>query len=414
MSGEDWLQARFSEVRPKALAALNRVFRDLDLAEETLAIACEKAVKAWSQAGEPADPFAWLLTTARNAGLDILRRERRHERLLPMAMPGKSPDDPEDRRIGRLDDGDLSDDVLRLFFICCHPALSTQDQSALALRVIAGLSVEEIAKAFVVRPSAMEKRLVRAKAQIGTARVAFETPDVAERYARLRAVSLMIYLMFNEGWSATSGALQVKSALCEEAIRLARLLLRLFPAIVELQGLLALFLFHYARRDGRVAPDGHLLALEEQDRLRWDEGMIREASSLLEKALRHAHAGPFQIQAAIAAAHATARTAKDTDWAEIERLYRLLVVLDGTPVVRLNHAAAIARTAGPGKALEALVPLARELDHYRWFHTTRAGLLLELDRRDEALVAFERALELGPTDAERDILLEKIALCEKN
>jgi RNA polymerase sigma-70 factor (ECF subfamily) len=414
MGGADWLQARFSEVRPKALAGLNRVFRNLDLAEEALAIATEKAVSAWSRSGEPADPLAWLMVTARNAGLDILRRERRRARLLPKMIDGDDAGDVEAQRVGLLDDGDLSDDVLRLLFICCHPALSAQDQSALALRVVVGLSVDEIAKAFVVRPAAMEKRLVRAKAQISTANLAFETPKPADQYERLRAVSLMIYLMFSEGWSATSGAVQVKNALCEEAIRLARLLLRLFPAIVELQGLLALLLFHYARRDGRMDADGRLLTLDHQDRSRWHRGMIREASTLLEKALRHGNAGPFQIQAAIAAAHATAENAEDTDWPEIERLYRLLLALEATPVVRLNHAAAVARTSGPEKGLAALEPLASELGPYRWFHTTRAGLLLELGRLDEARLALERALELGPTDAERNAIMEQLALCEKN
>jgi RNA polymerase sigma-70 factor, ECF subfamily len=414
MSGPDWLEARFRQERPRALAALNRFFRDLDLAEEALAIACERAVSAWGRSGLPADPLAWLLTVARNAGLDIVRRERRRKQLLAGAVQPDATGDEESLHIGQLDEGELSDDVLRLLFICCHPALSPQDQAALALRVVAGLSVEEIASAFLVRFSAMEKRLTRAKAQIASTNSSFETPGPAERLERQRVVSLMIYLMFNEGWSASSGPVQVRQALCEEAIRLARLLLRLFPSAAELQGLLALMLFHYARRDGRTDAQGRPLTLDEQDRSGWDKGMIAEAMSLLEKALRHGAPGPLQIQAAIAAAHASAGTAAETDWHEIERLYRMLAILEPTPVVRLNHAAAVARTGGPQRAVEMLEPLAAELDGYRWFHTSRAGLLLELGRRGEAKAAFERAMELGPTEPERQILREKITLCEKN
>jgi RNA polymerase sigma-70 factor (ECF subfamily) len=411
MSEPDWLAARFRQERPRALAALNRIFRNLDLAEDALAIACERAVSAWGRSGVPADPLAWLLTVARNAGLDIVRRERRREQLLATAAEPDGTDDEESLHIGRLDEGDLGDDVLRLLFICCHPALSPQDQSALALRVVAGLSVEEIASAFLVRFSAMEKRLVRAKAQIASANSAFETPGPAERLERLRVISLMIYLMFNEGWSASSGPVQVRTTLCEEAIRLARLLLRLFPSVAELQGLLALLLFHFARRDGRTDAEGRPLTLDEQDRRSWDKAMIAEAASLLEKALRHGEPGPLQVQAAIAGAHASAATAAETDWAEIERLYRLLVILEPTPVVRLNHAAATTRTSGPDEGLKLLEPLTAELSGYRWFHTSRGGLLLELGRYGEAKAAFERALELGPTAPERRILDEKIALC---
>jgi RNA polymerase sigma-70 factor, ECF subfamily len=414
MSEPDWLEARFRQERPRALAALSRVFRDLDLAEEALAIACERAVAAWGRSGLPADPLAWLLTVARNAGLDIVRRERRRAQLLAGEVHPDGTGDEESLRIGRLDEGDLSDDVLRLLFICCHPALSPQDQAALALRVVAGLSVGEIASAFLVQFSAMEKRLTRAKAQIASTNSTFETPGPAERLERLRVVSLMIYLMFNEGWSASSGPAQVRRTLCEESIRLARLLIRLFPPVAELQGLLALLLYHYARRDGRIDAQGRPLTLDEQDRGSWDKRMIAEATSLLEKALRHGEPGPLQIQAAIAAEHASAGTAAETDWPEIERLYRLLAILEPTPVVKLNHAAAIARTGGPERALAMLEPLAVELDGYRWFHTSRGGFLLELDRRGEARAAFERALELGPTEPEQRILREKIALCTRN
>lgn len=221
-------------MRPRAIAGLNRWFRDLELAEEALGIACEKAVMAWARAGEPDDPLAWLMTTARNAGIDILRREQRRSRLLPRAVEPGFADRVEDRYVEQMDSGAPGDDALRLLFVCCHPKLAPQDQTALALRVVAGLSVQEVAKALLVRVPALEKRLVRARAQIATARIPFEAPTADERRKRLRAVSLMIYLMFSEGWSVTSGPEQVNIRLCEEAIRLARLLLRMFPADVEL------------------------------------------------------------------------------------------------------------------------------------------------------------------------------------
>ena len=282
MPAPGWLEARFSEIRPRALAGLNRWFRNLELAEEALGIACEKAVVAWARSGEPADPLAWLMTTARNAGIDILRREQRRSRLLSNTVQAEFEDRVEDAFVDRLDSGPLGDDVLRLLFVCCHPKLTPQDQTALALRVVAGLSVQEVAKALLIRVPALEKRLVRARSQIATARIPFETPTADERSKRLKAVSLMIYLMFSEGWSVTSGPEQVNIPLCEEAIRLARLLLRMFAADVELQGLLSLVLFHYARRKGRTTSSGRLLTLDEQVRSLWDQEMIAEATSLLE------------------------------------------------------------------------------------------------------------------------------------
>lgn len=398
-------------MRPRAIAGLNRWFRDLELAEEALGIACEKAVMAWARAGEPDDPLAWLMTTARNAGIDILRREQRRSRLLPRAVEPGFADRVEDRYVEQMDSGAPGDDALRLLFVCCHPKLAPQDQTALALRVVAGLSVQEVAKALLVRVPALEKRLVRARAQVATARIPFEAPTADERRKRLRAVSLMIYLMFSEGWSVTSGPEQVNIRLCEEAIRLARLLLRMFPADVELQGLLSLVLFHYSRRHGRVTADGRLLTLDEQDRSLWDMEMIAEATSLLDKALRHGKPDSYQIQAAIAATHAQARTANDTDWHEIERLYIALHAIELTPIVHLNLAAATTRTMGAAAGLAALEAVVRELDGYRWFHATRAGLLLELGRGDEAKASLLPALELNPTAGERKALLAKLALC---
>ena len=411
MPSPGWLQARFSETRPRALAGLNRWFRDLELAEEALGIACEKAVVAWARSGEPDDPLAWLMTTARNAGIDILRRERRRSRILSETAEAEFEDRIEDSYVDQLDSGALGDDVLRLLFVCCHPKLTPQDQTALALRVVAGLSLHEVAKALLIRVPALEKRLVRARSQIATARIPFETPTADERRNRLKVVSLMIYLMFSEGWSVTAGSEQVNIPLCDEAIRLARLLLRMFPKDVELQGLLSLVLFHYSRRSSRIAGDGRLLTLDEQDRSLWDEEMIEEATSLLEKALRHGRPDSYQIQAAIAATHAQARTAEVTDWHEIERLYVALRAIEPTPIVHLNLAAATARATGADAGLAALEPVARELDGYRWFHSTRAGLLLELGRGGEARASLLRALELNPTEGERKALLAKLALC---
>lgn len=414
MQPSGWLQAKFSEMRPRALAGLSRWFRNLEVAEEALAIACEKAVIAWAQSGEPADPMAWLMTTARNAGTDIVRRERRRSGIRATMVELEPDDRVEDTYVDELDGGPLRDDVLRLLFVCCHPQLSPRDQTALALRVVAGLSVQEVAKALLVRVPALEKRLVRARSQIAKAQVPFETPTDEERRHRLRTVSLMIYLMFSEGWSVTTGPEQINVPLCEEAIRLARLLLRTFPTDVELQGLLSLVLFHYSRRNGRIAKDGRLQTLEEQDRSLWDERMIAEATSLLEKALRHGRPDSYQIQAAIAATHALAQTAEGTDWHEIERLYLVLLAIEPTPIVHLNHAAATARTKGADAGLAALEPIAEELDGYRWFHSTRAGLLLELGRHSEAKASLLRALALDPTVGERQALLAKMELCKED
>lgn len=406
-----WLEARFAEIRPKALAALTRQFRDIEIAEEAFSASCLKALQVWPEQGLPRDPLAWLLTVGRNAAVDTLRKSARAADHVPVDV---SLEPTEDDVIGLIDAAGLRDDVLRLLFICCHPDLSPQDQSALALRIVAGLSVAEIARAFLINPRAMEQRLTRAKRVIGVADVPFETPDLAERHKRLKAVSLMIYLTFNEGWSASAGTHQIKAPLCEEAIRSARLLLDLFPAVSESMGLLALLLLQHSRRRARTDPDGNLIMLDEQDRTLWDQAMIAEAQALLDKALRHATPGTYQIQAAIAAVHAAARQPADTDWSEIERLYAALTIIEPTAVVRLNHAAAIAEVHGPQAGLAKLDALSTELQSYRWFHTTRAALLMNLRNYNSAKTAFERARSLNPTEPERRHLLRKIAECEKN
>ncbi|WP_171103250.1 MULTISPECIES: RNA polymerase sigma factor [unclassified Ruegeria] len=404
----DWLEATFVQQRPRAIAALTRVFRDIDLAEEAFADACVKALTVWSQDGAPRDPLAWLLTTARNAGLDRLRKSRRRAEILSrhteefQPMPAETPDPDE-----------LRDDVLRLLFICCHPELERRDQIAIALRVVAGLSVEEIARGFLVKPKTMEQRITRAKKKILSNRVAFETPSPAERGTRLGEVSLMIYLMFNEGWSTSAGPTQMKLTLCEESIRLARLLVDLFPAMGEQAALLSLLLLQHARRDARIDEAGKLVALDDQDRNLWDGANIAEAMGLLQKAQRTGHHGIYVIQATIAAAHARARSPVDTDWTLIESHYAALYALQPTPVVRLNQIAAQAKIHGPHHALEALEALKHDLSGYRWFHAMRGGLLQETGDQRAAIDAFETVLTLAPTEPERVVVKNKIRISQK-
>lgn len=408
---QHWLEARFADIRPKAVAALTRQFRDLELAEEVFSVACLKAIQNWPDRGVPDDPFAWLLVAGRNAGLDIIRKNNRRANAdVTPSPPAEVPADQEEWT----DHAGLRDDVLRLLFICCHPDLAPQDQLALALKIVAGLRVEEIAGAFLVKPKTMEQRITRAKKTVAAAEVPFEAPGLVERGRRLRAVSLMLYLLFNEGWSASSGDTHLRTDLCEEAIRLARLLFDLFPAMSELMGLLALFLFQHSRRDARLDQEGHLVTLEDQDRTLWDHAMIGEAQLLLDKSLRNGSTGPYQIQAAIASIHARAAKPPETDWREIERLYAALETMQPTPVVRLNRAAAVAMVDGPQAALEMLDSIGSELENYRWFHAARASFLFDLKDHSAARAAYQKTLLLQPTEAERRFLLDRIVLCEKN
>lgn len=411
MNERAWIQARFSDIRPKAIAALTKQFRDLDMAEDLFGAACVKAIEVWPKKGLPDDPFAWLLTVGRNVGRDMLRR-----RAVAQSVDGGTTDfeEPEPNYIDHLDQQGLRDDVLRLFFVCCHPALSPQDQSALALRVVAGLSVDEIAGAFLVKPKAMEQRLTRAKKTIARANIPFDTPTLQERHTRFGTVLLMLYLLFNEGWSASSGDVHIKAPLCDEAVRLARLLLTLFPGMSELMGLLALFLFQHSRAAARLDSTGDLVPLDDQDRSLWDRSLIAEAQVLLEKALRHDAPGKYQIQAAIAGVHAGAVTPDATEWAEINRLYELLHHHEPTAIVKLNQAAALSKIDGPQAGLDLLDPLAEDLEDYRWYHAARGALFLELEHYEQARAAYRRALGLAPTAPEKRFLEEKIALCEKN
>ncbi len=404
----DWLEATFAQHRPRAIAALTRVFRDIDTAEEAFSDACLKALTAWPTDGAPRDPLAWLLTTARNAGLDRLRKSQRQTAILSrhteefQPMLAETPDPDE-----------MRDDLLRLLFICCHPDLDRRDQIAIALRVVAGLSVEEIASGFLVKPKTMEQRITRAKKKIASSPIAFETPSPAERGARLGEVSLMIYLMFNEGWSTSLGPDQMNLTLCEESIRLARLLVALFPAMGEQVALLALLLLQHARRRARLDESGKLVALDDQDRSLWNGDEIAEATALLQKAERIGHSGVYIIQAEIAAAHSRAASSSETDWALIESHYAALYALQPTPVVRLNQIAALAKLNGPDNALKAMEELAVELSTYRWFHAMRGGLLQETGDHKAAITAFESVLTLSPTAPERVAIKDKIKISEK-
>jgi RNA polymerase sigma-70 factor (ECF subfamily) len=356
-------------------------------------------LRSWPEKGRPKDPAAWLIFVGRNAALDEKRRRRRLE-----ALPEEGLDVPlaevEKALVEGLDHRAYRDDVLRLLFVCCHPELPPAQQIALALRVVAGLSVAEIARAFLVKTRTMEQRITRAKRKVASAGIPFAVPNATERAERLRGVSAMIYLVFNEGYAASGGELHIRTPLCREAIRLARLLLRLFPAEVEIMGLLALCLVQHARRDARLDAYGQLVLLEDQDRTLWDHELIAEGHALLEKALRHGRPGPFQLQAAIAAMHARAQRAEDTNWQEIDRLYVLLERVQPSPVVTLNRAVAVAKAKGPREALDLIAPLGDSLVDYFHFHGVRGGLLAEVGDPEGATRAWARALELARTPAE--------------
>jgi RNA polymerase sigma-70 factor (ECF subfamily) len=394
-----WIDAALTSSRPRALGALLRYFRDLDRAEEAFQEACLRALRHWPVNGPPRDPVAWLTLVGRNAGLDDIRR-RGKSQSLPAEELISDLDDAEADFIERLDSSHYRDDILRLLFVCCHPELPATQQIALALRVVSGLSVKEIARAFLVGESAMEQRITRAKRRVAEAEVAFEAPGAAERAERLAAVAAMLYLLFNEGYSASGGDAHIRLPLCQEAIRLARLLLGLFPAEPEIMGLSALLLLQHARAAARLDADGAIVLLDDQDRGLWDGGAIAEGLALVDKAIRHARPGPYQVQAAIAALHARAARPEETDWAGIERLYATLERLQPSPVVSLNRAVAVAKVEGPAAALAMIEPLALRLAGYFHFFGVKGALLLQLGESDEARVAFDRAIALANTAAE--------------
>jgi RNA polymerase sigma-70 factor, ECF subfamily len=392
-----WIGAALAGARPQATGALLRYFRDLDVAEEAFQEACLRALRTWPRNGPPRDPAAWLILVGRNAGLDGARRRARLE-TLPDEATLSDLDDAEAPFTERVDDGDYRDDVLRLLFICCHPDLPHTQQIALALRIVSGLSVRQIARAFLVGEAAMEQRITRAKARIARAGIPFGTPGAVERAERLASVAAMLYLVFNEGYSAQDAA--TRAELCGEAIRLARLLLRLFPAEPEIMGLAALMLLQHSRAAARFDGAGEAVLLEEQDRTRWDGKLIAEGLALVDKAMRHRNPGPYQVQAAIAALHARAMRPDQTDWSQIELLYATLERMQNSPVVTLNRAVAVSKLRGPEAALAMIAPLAPALGGYFHFHSARGAFLRQLGRREEARAAFGQAIALAHSPQE--------------
>ncbi len=400
MSELAWIEAALTSARPQAVGALLRYFRDLDMAEEAFQNACLRALKSWPRNGPPRDPAAWLILVGRNTGID---ETRRRARLTALPDDDRISDlgDAEDEAAERLDGAEYRDDILRLLFICCHPDLPPTQQIALALRIVSGLSVRQIARAFLVGEAAMEQRITRAKARIAKADIAFATPGAVERAERLAAVAAMIYLVFNEGYSAGGGAANDdRGALCDEAIRLARLLLRLFQGEPEIMGLTALMLLQHARTPARFDAAGQVVLLDDQDRALWNRRMIAEGLALLDKAIRHGRRGPYQIQAAIAALHARAAQPGETDWTGIDQLYAALERLQPSPVITLNRAVAVSKVAGPSAALALVEPLAERLAGYFHFHGLRGALLMQLGRGREARAAFDQAIALANTPAE--------------
>lgn len=393
-----WIDAAMTAARPRAVGALLRYFRDLDAAEEAFQEACLRALTKWPQNGPPRDPTAWLIMVGRNAAIDAARR-RGKQQALPDEELISDLEDAETALAERLDGADYRDDILRLLFVCCHPDLPATQQIPLALRVVSGLSVKQIARAFLIGESAMEQRITRAKGRIAGGAVPFDAPGAPERAERLSAVAAMIYLIFNEGYSANDSA-PARASLCQEAIRLARLLLGLFPGEPEIMGLTALLLLQQARADARFDADGSIVLLDDQDRTRWDRAMIVEGLALIDKAMRHRRRGPYQVQAAIAALHARATRPEDTDWSEIDLLYAALETLQPSPVVTLNRAVAVAKLRGPADALALIEPLATRLAGYFHFYGLKGALLNQLGRPNEARIAFDQAIALANTSAE--------------
>jgi RNA polymerase sigma-70 factor, ECF subfamily len=390
-----WIDAALTSARPQALGALVRYFRDVDLAEEAFQDASLRALKSWPENGPPRNPTAWLILVGRNIAIDHTRRQKKQT-----ALPEHDiADETESTLADRLDEAHYRDDVLRLLFICCHPDLPPAQQIAVALRIVSGLTVKQIARAFLTSEAAMEQRITRAKNRIAGAQVPFETPDAFERAARLDAVAAMIYLIFNEGYSAGREDAD-RWQLCAEAIRLARLLISLFPSEPEIMGLTSLMLLQHARAPARFDSDGNVVLLDEQDRTKWNRKLIGEGLAMLDKALRHVQPGPYQIQAAIAALHARAVSPADTDWAQIDLLYANLERMRPSPVVTLNRAVAVAKTKGPEAALAMIEPLADKLSGYFHFFGLKGTLLEQLGRVSEARKAFTQAISLANSAAE--------------
>jgi RNA polymerase sigma-70 factor (ECF subfamily) len=398
---EPALVRTFRESAGRAVATLARVFGDIDLAEDAVQEAFAVAIERWPVDGLPPNPGGWIVTTARHKALDRLRREstRPGREAQAVALIGEPEPEPEVSPV--------ADDQLRLIFTCCHPALAQEARIALTLRLIAGLQTPEIARAFLVPEPTVAQRLVRAKRKIKDAGIPYRIPRDHELPARLPDVLAVIYLVFNEGYTASAGDSLTRQELCQEAIRLARLLYGLMPDEPEVKGLLALLLLTESRRQARTTEAGDLVLLPDQDRNRWDQDLIAEGQGIVRECLRRNQPGPYQLQAAIAAVHSAAREAADTDWRQILALYDQLFALMPTPVIALNRAVALAEVAGPAAALDAVGQL--DLADYHLYHATRADLLRRLGREDEARAAYDEAIARAENAAERAFLASRRA-----
>ena len=411
----------FREESGRILATLIGLLGSFDLAEESMQEAFTAALEQWPERGVPESPRAWLISTAHHKAIDSLRRrarlESKRDQLQHIAELEQQFADAENQMLsGRTNDGEIfGDDRLRLIFTCCHPALALEAQVALTLRTLCGLTTEEIARGFLVPVPTMAQRLVRAKQKIRDAGIPYRVPPEQELVERLDAVLLVVYLVFNEGYSASSGDTAIRHELCAEAIRLGRIVSQLLPRHGEPRALLALMLLHDSRRTARASDDSEMILLEEQNRDLWNREQIAEGLTLVENVLRGGPPGPYALQAAIAAVHARARHAAETDWREIVGLYELLLRMQPSPVVQLNHAAAVAMADGPDAGLRLLDDLDSnaELGQYYLLPAARADLLRRLHRRTEAAESYRRALSLATSDPARNFLARRLAEMEK-
>ncbi|MFG1927680.1 RNA polymerase sigma factor [Cryptosporangium sp. NPDC048952] len=396
------IDAIFRAEYGRAVSVLVRVCGDIDTAEECVQDAFASAVRRWPTDGIPPSPAGWLITTARNRAIDRARRESTRDARHVQALQLMDPTPPEEV-------GPVQDDRLRLVFTCCHPALAPAAQVALTLRLLGGLTTAEIARAFLVPEATMAARITRAKKKITAARIPYRVPRDADLPDRLRGVLAVVYLVFNEGYAASEGASLVRAELCAEAIRLGRLLVELMPDEPEARGLLALMVLAESRREARVAADGSLLPLTAQDRTRWDATLVDEGRALVRQCLRRGQPGPYQVQAAISAAHTDG---PPPDWSQIRQLYDLLMTMTPTPVVALNRAVAIAELEGPSAALALVDEL--PLENYYLFHAVRADLLHRLDRTSDSVAAYEAAAELTANEAEKAFLYQRARVARPN